>query len=232
MQIRKNKLWLIDAGHGGMLPNGKYSTAPGKMFKHKDGTVIYEGVFNRRVQEKLAYLLQGAGIPYVKLTPENEDISLKERGARIDKYHKENGGNVCLVSLHGNAGKGTGFEAFTSKGQTESDLIADIFVEEMSKQFPAEKMRVDITDNDLDKEANFSILMNKGEAVLVEAFFMDNPKDAKLMMSEEGQSKIALAYFNAIKKCEAVAALEETKSNAKAAAAKAAEKKPVVNKKK
>ena len=39
-------------------------------------------------------------------------------------------------------------------------------------------------------------------ALLTENFFFDNPEQAKIMMSEEGQKKIAQAHINAILRIE------------------------------
>ena len=54
----------------------------------------------------------------------------------------------------------------------------------------------------MDKEANFTILMCRGAAILTESFFMDRLEDAKLMLSDDGQSRISRAHFNAIKTLE------------------------------
>lgn len=59
---KSNYLWLIDAGHGGMV-KGKYTTAPAKMFKFPDGLTIYEGVVNRDIALILALILDALHIP-------------------------------------------------------------------------------------------------------------------------------------------------------------------------
>lgn len=198
---KSNFVWVLDNGHGG-LKHGEYVTAPRKMYKHEDGTTVFEGVFNRTVVKKITYLLSKYGIEFEVLVPEQEDISLSERKKRANEIHAKSGKRSILVSVHGNAGKGTGFEVFTTKGQTASDTVAEIFIEEIEKVFPTERKRVDITDGDQDKEANFTVLMCDGPAILTENFFMDNLKDAKLMTSDEGQTKIALAHVEAIKRIE------------------------------
>ena len=213
MRNSSNFHWILDNGHGGFI-NGEYTTAPAKMYKHKDGTVVYEGLFNRQVVQKIAYLLGGLCIDFEYLVPESNDVSLSDRVKRVRDIAKRVNKPTVMVSVHGNAGKGTGYEVFTTKGQTLSDPIADIFVEEIAKEFPSKRQRVDITDGDLDKEANFTILMCKGAAVLTENFFMDNIEDAKLMLSDLGQSKIAIAHVEAIKRVESLG-LDSLKKNIK-----------------
>jgi N-acetylmuramoyl-L-alanine amidase len=103
--------------------------------------------------------------------------------------------------VHGNAfnTSAKGYEVFTSKGLTRSDAIAEVFAIETDNMFPSQSMRWDLTDGDKDKEANFYVLKNTDmPAILTENFFFDNPKEAKIMMSDEGQDKIAQAHVNAI----------------------------------
>jgi N-acetylmuramoyl-L-alanine amidase len=195
----KKRHVILDNGHGGMI-DGAYVTAPNKMFKHNENVYIYEGVFNRKIVAYLSCMLSDLKLNHTILVPEQEDISLKERVKRINKLYERHEGRVMTVSIHGNAGGGTGFEVFTSRGQTLSDEFADIFVQEMSRIEPTMRTRVDKSDGDLDKEANFRILMGKGPAVLTENFFMDNYKDCIYMLSDNGQISIAEYHADAIKK--------------------------------
>ncbi|MCP4501287.1 MAG: N-acetylmuramoyl-L-alanine amidase [Deltaproteobacteria bacterium] len=194
--------WIIDNGHGGIV-GGKYVTAPAKMHTFEDGFKVYEGVFNRSVVAKLAYMLTTEGIPFTLCVPENNDVSLTERKRRTNEININKGGNTVFVSVHGNAGGGTGFEVFTTRGETKADPIATVFFNELQKEFPGKRMRPDVTDGDVDKEANFTVLMCKPPAVLTENLFFDNRADAELMMSDDGQNRIAAAHFEAIKMIDA-----------------------------
>jgi N-acetylmuramoyl-L-alanine amidase len=105
-----------------------------------------------------------------------------------------------LVSVHANAGGGTGWEVFTSVGETESDKIAQIFFEEAEKMFPEARMRGDESDGDSDKEAHFYILRTTVcPAILTENFFMDHKKDLALIISDEGREDVAKLHHNGIK---------------------------------
>lgn len=197
--MKKEIAIILDAGHGGMK-NGNYVTAPAKMYEHPDGTTVYEGVFNRIIVEKIQKSLAGRGVPVYLTCTGPDDISLKQRvdfangKARQFKH-------CVFISVHGNAGKGTGFEVFTSKGDTYSDVIANYYIDAMAEEFPDKAARVDLTDGDKDKEANFYVLKNTiCPAILTENFFMDNLEDAKLMLSFEGQRKIANAHIKMIEK--------------------------------
>ena len=171
--------WQIDAGHGGMIA-GKYVTAPAKMFTFPDGFTVYEGVFNRAVVAKLAYLLGNEKIPFSLVSNCPHDAPLTERKNIINHKHSEEKNNSIMVSVHGNAGGGTGFEVFTTRGETASDKIATVFFNELSKEFPGKRMRPDISDGDVDKEANFTVLMCKPPAILTENLFFDQRADNEL----------------------------------------------------
>jgi N-acetylmuramoyl-L-alanine amidase len=194
--------WLLDNGHGGVI-DGVYTTAPKKMYTFEDGLTIYEGDFNRKVVAKIAKKLSEKGINYTVLVPELEDISLGARVRRADAQYAVD--KSCIfVSVHGNAGKGTGFEVFTSVGQTRSDKVAEVFFQKLKDEFPEKTARTDMSDGDSDKEAQFYVLRKTDcPAILTENFFMDRYEDAKLMLSDEGQERIANAHVEAILEIEA-----------------------------
>ena len=71
----------------------------------------------------------------------------------------------------------------------------------MKKEFPDQKMRIDMADGDVDKEKNFHILYyTKMPFILTENFFHDNYLDCKMMMSEQGRQRIAEASARAIER--------------------------------
>ncbi len=190
----KNRLILLDNGHGEETV-GKRSPVL------QDGSQLFEYEFNRDIVKRITKTLDKEKIEYVVLVPELKDISLAERVKRANAHHAECGKHTCLISVHANAGGGTGFEVFTSVDQTKSDAFAQIMFEAFKEEFPEQKMRSDRLDGDDDKESNFYILKNTNcPAMLTESFFMDNLQDLKLLMSEEGRARIARAHVEAIKK--------------------------------
>jgi len=176
-------IYLIDSGHGGIV-NGKYVTAPAKMYTHPGCPPFYEGVSNRVIKKKLFERLDKRSINYFDLCPTENDISLTERVANANKYSKKYGKQNCIViSLHSNSGGGTGFEIFTSPGFTMADNYAIDFVKIFREIFPKIVLRMDLSDQDPDKEAEFTMLTGPASpAILPEFLFYDNYKDYKMLV--------------------------------------------------
>lgn len=201
-----NYKWLIDAGHGGLDKSGHYTTFPRKMYVFPaDMMTIYEGVINRKVADKLANRLKNK-YEYQFIHDKSDDLSLQVRVSRADNAFRKDP-RCIFLSIHANAspvpGQGEGNEIFTSKGQTKSDQVAQIFCEVYKKHFPEFKFRSDQIDGDADKEADFYVLRKTDcPALLVENLFFDNRKEAEFLMSEEGQTKIADCLFECIKMVE------------------------------
>jgi N-acetylmuramoyl-L-alanine amidase len=195
-----NYLWLLDAGHGGMDDNG-YRTAPAKMFKFPSFT-IYEGVINRSITDIIVQELRKMQIDFAIVSDETEDTKLSTRVSRADAAYAKDKRCVYL-SIHSNAGGGSGFEIFTSPGQSKSDKVANIFCEVYQKHFPQFPFRSDKSDGDDDKQENFYILRKTDcPALLVENLFFDNLKEAEFLISKEGQKAIAECILEAIKTVE------------------------------
>lgn len=182
---------LIDNGHGIETP-GKRSPV------WSDGSQLFEWEFNRDIARRLKVELTKNNIHNFQIVPEDTDISLKVRVSRINKFYAANPDSF-LVCIHANAGGGTGWEVFTSKGETKSDLIAECFAESAKFNLPGFKLRKDTLDGDSDKEANFYILKNTHcPAVLTENLFMDTEKDCRFLQSEQGREIITRLHLDAI----------------------------------
>lgn len=187
---------LLDNGHG-------KETAGKRSPVWSDGSQLFEWEFNRDIVRRIAEKLEADGIPYRVLVPEETDISLTERARRANEIAKENNGKAYVLSIHANAGGGTGWEVYTSPGQTPSDAIATVFFEEAGREFVPDgwRMRSDYSDGDPDKEANFAILTKTTcPAILTENFFMNTEKDCRFIMSEDGRERIANMHVAAIKR--------------------------------
>lgn len=193
-----NPIILIDAGHGGMY-NGKYMTDPkwGKYYKHSDTFTAYEGITNRAIATKLMAKLKEAGMLYVQIHHDYLDTPLSGLVVNANAV----GGNTIYLSIHSNAGKGKGFEVFTSKGETKSDKYAEIICNQLQKDFPEYPLRQDTRDGDKDKEEDFYVLKNtRMPAVLVELLFFDELQQALFLNSPEGQERLADSLFKAVQK--------------------------------
>ncbi len=164
---------IFDSGHAGLI-NGFYET-PGKRSPNWECGIFYEGMGNRWAVNRLIELCDRAGIPYYHVSPELYDVSLQERVKRANDIYAVNK-NVYFLSIHHNAGGGHGIEGFTSIGETTSDKIAEVFLQNFKADFAHDTtLRTDVSDGDLDKESNFFVLRNTlCPSVLLELEFMDS----------------------------------------------------------
>lgn len=189
--MKKLTTVILDNGHGSDTP-GKRSPV------WQDKTQLFEYEFNRAIVKRVAEELKRQNIDVIILVPEYYDVPLGARVRRINEICKTK--SAFVVSIHANAGGGTGYEIFTSKGETRSDKIATVFYNKAQAVFPKWRMRADYTDGDPDKESQFYILRKTVcPAVLTENFFMDTEKDCRFIMSEHGRNLVAQAHIEAIK---------------------------------
>lgn len=195
---------LIDNGHGKETP-GKCSP-DGKLREYE---------YCRRIARLVVGELKARGYDASLLTPEDDDIPLRERCARANAVCREVGKeNVILISIHLNAAgncdkwmNATGWEAWTSRGRTKADKLADKLYESAKSillpLFPEEDpdrfIRTDYTDGDADKEGDFYILRHTlCPAVLTENLFQDNERDARWLTTPTGINAIVRIHLRAL----------------------------------
>lgn len=194
------RIIILDNGHGSDTP-GKRSPV------WSDGAQLLEWEYTRRVVKGIASGLEAAGIPSHILVPEDNDIPLKTRVQRANELAAKHGASqVLLVSVHLNAAARTdtasGWEVHTYLGRSVSDDYARVFWDSardtLAGRFP---MRGDHSDGDPDWDSDFAILRGTMcPAVLTENLFMNNERDCRFLMSEEGLQAITDIHLNAIKK--------------------------------
>jgi len=197
---------VLDPGHGGII-NGKYVTAGKRSPKFDDGTYLFEGVNNRELVRKIMLALSAEGIDCVDIVDSQQDTSLETRVSRANALNRV---KSCLyISIHSDAnGDGanwdsaSGLSVYTSKGQTKSDELAQLTIDELQEQFGDNvKWRTDKSDADEDKEENFYVLKNTNcPAILCELGFHTNKEEAKKMLTVEWKNKCVIALVYAIKK--------------------------------
>ena len=173
------------------------------------------------IVERIEKKLDKLGIEHWNSHPEDgwvdnshntDNKDLKLRVQRINKKYEEvkkQGKTAIMLSIHVNAaGNGewknaTGWSAWTTKGQNNSDKLADCLyeaAEEMLKPV-GKRIRYDMTDGDKDYESNFYVIKNVNcVAVLTENFFMDNIEDVDWLLSSMGQEYVAEVHVSGIKK--------------------------------
>lgn len=185
---------LIDNGHG-IDTAGKCSP---------DGS-LREYKYAREIAERIVSELKKQGFDAERIVTEENDISLSERCLRVNSICDRVGTkNVILVSVHCNAaGNGSqwmnasGWEAWTSVGQTAADKLADCLYK--AAEETDFKIRKDTTDGDPDKEGHLYILKHtKCPAVLTENLFQDNKEDVAFLLSEKGKETIVSLHVKGI----------------------------------
>lgn len=197
----KIKNIILDPGHGGIDANGNYTTAPGKMFKFPNGDIAYEGVLNRQITFFIKQCLEAHPEFNVVTTvglDDPTDVSLKDRVITANKFKAS---ETIFISIHCNAGGGTGFEIFTSDGLTKSDALAERISDAVEGVYRRHnlKLRYDLSDGDKDKEANFYVLKKTNcPAVLIECGFFDNRKDFDLLKDPIFQGDIGSFIYTGI----------------------------------
>ena len=175
-----------------------------------------EWKYTRVIAKQIVDKLVSMGYDARLIVTEDKDISLSERVRRANVICNKNGAsNVLLISVHANAVgdstkwmTGKGWEAYTTKGKTKSDTLAELLYKRADKNLNGRKIREDLTDGDRDKEADFYIIKKSYcPAVLTENFFYDNKDDLQYLTSDEGVHGVVrlhvegiVDYINSLKK--------------------------------
>lgn len=195
---------VLDFGHGGIDDSGTYTTAPNKMHTFDDGTIAYEGVLNRQIGYQIyRCLIDHDDINTICTVMHDDptDLPLANRVAIANQYDPK---QTIFASIHCNASpkhNASGFEIFTTVGDTRSDALASHIGVMLSPFIDMHnlKLRVDRSDGDLDKESNFYVLRNtRCPAVLIECGFFDNKHDYSLLSDPTFQGEMGSWIYTGI----------------------------------
>ena len=187
---------LIDNGHG--------VNTPGK--RSPDGR-FREYAWAREIARAIVADCKDLGYDAELLVPEKYDVCLSARCYRANCWCERLGKrNVLLVSIHVNAaGKGdrwynaTGWSAYTCKGQTRSDKLADCLYKQAGLWLPSHRLRMDYSDGDPDIESDFAILKKTAcPAVLTENGYQDCEESLQFLESNEGKEDIIGLHVDGI----------------------------------
>lgn len=203
---------LIDNGHGSTSElRGKFSPKLDETMKigseFTNGGRFREWKYNRVISHMIVDKLISMGYDARLVVPEDADASLAERIRRINTIcNKVGAKNVLLISVHSNAvGDGSqwmtgkGWEAYTTKGKTKSDTLAEFLYKRADENLKGRKIREDWSDSDRDKEADFYIIKKAYcPAVLTENFFYDNKDDLQYLTSDEGVHGVVRLHVEGI----------------------------------
>ena len=202
---------LIDNGHGSNVQGKQSPLLEGSGLDvwniFTENGRFKEWKYTRVIAEDVVSKLKGLGYDARLVVTEKTDISLSERVRRVNTVcNKYGAGNVVLVSVHANAVgdssqwmNGKGWEAYTTKGKTKSDTLAEFLYKRAEQNLKGRKIREDWTDGDRDKEADFYIIKKaKCPAVLTENFFYDNKDDLAYLTSDEGLNAVERIHVEGI----------------------------------
>jgi N-acetylmuramoyl-L-alanine amidase len=208
--------WLLDPGHGGII-EGVYQTA-GKRSPHfPDGSVLYEGEFNRDIVSRIMKLTSGwapgrhkthyrlHAIDTINLVDTEEDMPLRVRVKKANDIHREKG-NCIYVSVHANA-FGNGRDFNRAKGictfhhyRSAAGKRLAASLQDWLSGLTSFRDRGVISN---DRWANFYVLRKTHmPAVLSENGFMTNFDDASDLMDPDVRQAIANAHFAMIQEIE------------------------------
>jgi len=170
LAVYKKKLIAISDGHGMETP-GKRTPL------FSDGTFMYENEFNNVTAGYLKTNLERCGFDTLMVAPTDADTPLMTRISGANKA-----GADLYLSVHANADKGVwgtanGMSVFYYPGSVESKRAAEIIQKYLLQGTSQRDRKVQIAKFD---ELNYT----KMPAVLCECAFMDNLREAELLLTD------------------------------------------------
>lgn len=190
-----------------ILGTAHLKSTPGKSSPDNS---FHEYEFSREIIKDLYSIFKVAGYNvFIDIAeddlPINQSQELKQRVDFVNKIHKKYP-DAIYISIHVNAaGNGkqwmnaSGWECYTSPGQTKADKLADYMYKSARRNLKGQKIREDWSDADVDKEAGFYVLKKTTcPAILTENFFMDSKKDLEYLKSDLGYHQILRTHYEGI----------------------------------
>lgn len=176
-----NKIITIDAGHG-LYTSGKQTAS-------NLGTVYKEWSLNDKVVRKIISGLanyNGVEVHRIDDPTGKTDVPLNTRVNKSNSLKAD-----IHISIHHNAGGGTGTEVYWHTYGTAADKkLAGIVAPKLASKTGMRNRGV--------KQAQFAVLGCKATAILCEGGFMDTASDYKVIISDKGQQAYADAVVEAL----------------------------------
>lgn len=174
------KILVLDAGHG--------LTTAGKQTLNGSKGVIKEWEMNNVVCNFIEEYLTDYDVKIYRTDDKTgkTDIPLATRVKQCNNYNPH-----LFVSIHHNAGGGTGTEVYYhTKGTAEDKKVANLLAPKLATKTGMKNRGV--------KTAEFTVLTCKATAILVEGGFMDTQSDYDIITSEKGQRAYAKAVADSV----------------------------------
>ena len=175
-----NKILVLDAGHG--------LNTFGKRTKATLGEIYREWTLNDKVCDYIAQYLKDYNVTIYRTDDPTgkTDKTLSSRVKRTNEINPD-----LFISIHHNAGGGTGTEVYWhTYGTQEDKKVAGIIAPKLASKTGLRNRGV--------KQASFAVLGCKVTAVLVEGGFMDTANDYKVITSATGQQAYAKAIAESV----------------------------------
>lgn len=205
MNTDKNVIVVLDPGHGPDTPGKRWTSTDEASGGAGAGVEpsFYEWKWNREYSKVLMgeLLLRGYRV-FLTVEGEEPDKALLKRVQFANNLKEYNRNMHCLyISLHVDAAesaKAHGLSVWTTKGFTNSDVLADYIIE--SIKTTGYKVRLNSPKQyEKDYEANFYVIKNAAmPAVLIEHGFMTNKEDRALLRQESTKTMLASATADAV----------------------------------
>lgn len=170
---------FIDPGHGGSDPG-----AVANGLKEKDLTL--------NIAQKIARMLEEYVDVQVKLSRESDvTLPLSHRTAKANNW-----GADFLLSIHVNAGGGTGFESYIYDGKVSNQTI------QAQNEIHASVMnaiaKYGVRDRGKKRKNLHMVRESKMPALLTETLFIDNPADVDLLKREDFLNDVARGHVEGL----------------------------------
>lgn len=188
VELAKDKLVVIDAGHGGKDP-GAIGFSNGQ-------SVLYEKDVNLDVAQRMNELLKQQGANTYMIRSFDTSVSLLERPAMANALNAH-----LFISIHNNSSDSSNLKGFevlyfnkesdissNIKSRTFADFAQTALVEKLGIAFKSPQERPTLA------------VLNKTSmpAIIIEGAFLSNPEDLALIMTDDYKQNYAMAAAKAI----------------------------------
>lgn len=174
----------LDPGHGGRDPGACVAG-------------VSEAGINLSVARLTAGRLRDARCETLLTREIDVYRSLGDRAAEANDW-----GADLFLSIHCNwavSDAASGFEVWTSRGDTGADWFATLLFTTLQGEFPSSPARADYGDGDPDKERDLTVLVRTGmPAVLIELGFLSNSSERAALRNVDIQDRFAAALARGV----------------------------------
>ncbi|CAN7401862.1 N-acetylmuramoyl-L-alanine amidase [Rossellomorea sp. LjRoot5] len=183
------KTIMIDPGHGGSDPGATYNGNEEKNFNLLTALVVRD------------YLVSNYNVKVLMTRTGDQTLSL------IDRSNLANRSNLDFyLSIHHNAGGGTGFESYIYNGSVPTRTLS--YQKTIHEEVIEAVQLFKVTDRGK-KRANFHVLREtKMPSVLVEILFVDTSKDVALLIDTKFRKAVGISLAKGVAKALSLPAKE------------------------